>query len=179
MRPVVRQRTRRKHPYERIVALSISASGSTRGQYAFASRDEQQIEIETLEVRSCIIVTFTNLDRRIVGLLRFNGAGSDGVLLSEFIHAANRRTRAGDRTKIEVHRGGPAEGEAPSATMLRRGEAVRAIDDTIRDALAPLVDRGALYDRDPSVRWMDGGRFDLRIDSWNGKISIPAGNSGS
>lgn len=150
-----------------------------KGRYAFASRDERQIEIETLGVRSCIVVTFTNLDRRIVGLLRFDAGGSDGVLLSEFIHAANRRTRAGDRTKIEVHGGGPAEGETLSANMLRRGEAVRAIDDIIRDAPAPLADRGAFYDRDPCVRWMDGGRFDLRIDSCNGKISIPAGNPGS
>lgn len=150
-----------------------------RGQYAFASRDEKQIEIETLGVRSCIIVTFTNLNRRIVGLLRFDGAGLDGVLLSEFINAANRRTRAGDRTKIEVHGGGPADGEAPSATMLRRGEAVRAIDDTIRNAPSPLTDRGAFSDRDPGVRWIDGGCFDLRIENWNGKVSIPPGNSGS
>ena len=149
------------------------------GRYAFASRDEKQIEIETLGVRSCIVVTFTNLDRKIVGLLRFNGVGSDGVLLSEFIHAANRRTRAGDRTKIEVHGGGPVEGETPLATMLRRGEAVRAIDESIRNAPAPPADQGALYDRDPCVRWMDGGCLDLRIESWNGKVFIPPGNSGS
>ncbi len=150
-----------------------------KGRYAFASRDEGQIEIETLGVRSCIVVTFTNLDRRIVGLLRFDGAGSDGMLLSEFIEAANQRTRAGDRTKIEVHGGRPAEGEVLSATMLKRGEAVRAIDDMIENAPAPLEDRGAFYDRDSGVRWIDGGRFDLRIDNWNGKISILSGNSGS
>ncbi len=92
-----------------------------KSMYAFAARNERQIEIETLRVRSCIVVTFLNLDRRIAGLLRLGDVGSDGALISEFIDAADRRTRNGDRAQFEVHGGGPAENEAPSATMLRDG----------------------------------------------------------
>lgn len=147
-----------------------------KGRYAFAFRDERQIEIETLRVRSCIVVTFANLDRRIVGLLRFDGAGSDGALLSEFFGAAARRTRDGDRIKLEVRGGGSAEGEAPSATTLRRRDAVRAIDDMIRRTSALLPDLRVSSDCASLVRWMDGSIFDLRIESWNGKVSILTGN---
>lgn len=148
-----------------------------KGRYAFAARDERQIEIETLRVRSCIVVTFVNLDRRIAGLLRLGGGGSDEAQISEFVDAADRRTRNGDRAKFEVHGGGPAEGEAPSATILRRWQAVHAIDDAIRGASAQLPDVQRHPDCDPSVRWMDGPAFDLRINNWDHKISIKSSGS--
>lgn len=147
------------------------------GRYAFAARDESQIEIETLRVRSCIVVTFVNLDRRIAGLLRLSGGGSDEAQLFQFVDAADRRTRNGDRAKFEVHGGGPAEGEAPTATILRRRQAVHAIDDAIRGASALLPDVLRHPDCDPSVRWMDGPVFDLRINNWDHKISIKSSGS--
>lgn len=148
-------------------------------QYGFASRDDRQIEIQTLRIRSHIVVTFTNFDRRIVGLIRIKDTGSDKELLSKFLVAADRKTRSGDRTKLEIHVGASAEDEAQVATLLRRSEMVRTIDGIVRSAITHASHLHPFPDRDPCVRWTSARDFDLRVDTGNGKVSIETGDSGS
>lgn len=149
------------------------------GQYAFSSRADKQLEIQTLGVCNSIVVTFTNVDLRIAGLLRIDGTGSDNELLSNFFGAANRRTRSGDRTKFEIYLGVPGKDEAQVATLLRRSEVVRTIDSIMRNAIAQSSHLHRFPDRDPCVRWIYADDFDLRVDTGNGQVSIGTGGSNS
>lgn len=148
-------------------------------KFAFACRDDRKIEIQTLKVRNRIVVNFTNYDRRIVGLLRIEVAGSYKELLSKFLGAADRRTRSGDRTKLEIYVGAPVEDEAQVANLLRRSEVARTVDGIMRSAITHATHLHPFPDRDSSVRWISAFDFNLRVDTGSGKVSIETGDLGS
>lgn len=147
--------------------------------YSFASRDDRQIEIQTLRMRSRIVVTFTNFDRRIVGLIRIKDTGPDKELLSKFLDAADRKTRSGDRTKLEIHVGAPAEDEVQVATLLQLSEVVRTVVGIMRSAITHASHLHPCPDRDPCVRWISACDCDLRVDTGSGKVSTGTSDSGS
>ncbi|MCP1561415.1 UNVERIFIED_ORG: hypothetical protein M2438_000419 [Methylobacterium sp. SuP10 SLI 274] len=143
-----------------------------KSQFAFALRSEQQIEIESLKVRGCIVVSFRNLTRRAAGLLRFNGNANDGHLLPDFLHAARTQMDIGDEVRLDLHGGAFTDVEARPDTLMRRKKVLIALEGIVRQEFAIQVDRTSLRNHAIRVDWATERSFNLRIWTWDGDVMV-------